>query len=149
MSVPPINIKVGHDLPFDQTIELHLSVGWLEKTTMEEKKKLQEAVQNSTYVVTAWSGEKMIGLARCLSDDVTIFYLQSILVAPEYQRQGIGRKLLLNCLARFEHVRNKVLLTDGKEGLGRLYESLGYKNTRDLKKVQIDTYVQKVGLELE
>ena len=83
---------------------------------------IQAAIQNSTYVLTAWSGEKVIGLARCMSDDVSIFYLQDILIHPEYQRQGVGRKLLLKCLERFEHVRMKVLLTDDEEQQRMFYE---------------------------
>ena len=51
---------------------------------------LPTAIRNSTYVVTAWHADQLVGLARGLSDDVSIFYLQDILVHPDYQRTGIG-----------------------------------------------------------
>ena len=143
------DIKTGQNLPFEQVIQLYNSVGWLAYTTGLQKKKLQKAIQNSTYVVTAWKGNKIIGLARCISDDVSIFYLQDILINPEYQRQGIGRKLMLNCLERFEHVRMKVLLTDDEERQRVFYESLGYKNTKDLSKIELNAFVQISGVELE
>jgi ribosomal protein S18 acetylase RimI-like enzyme len=145
-----INIKTGqHNLPFDQVIGLYNSVGWIAYTTEEQRPNLQEAIQNSTYVVTAWCGEKMVGLVRCISDDVSIFYLQDILIHPDYQRQGVGKKLMLKCLERFEHVRMKVLLTDDEERQRIFYESLGYKNTKDLKKIKLNAFVQIVGMELE
>ena len=142
-------LKVGHELPLDQLVDLYNSVDWLAYTTEEQRPKLQEAIRNSTYVVTMWSGEKMVGLARCISDDVSICYIQDILIHPDYQRHGIGRKLLLNCLERFAHVRMQVLLTDDEERQLKFYESLGYKNTKDLKKMPLNAFVQITGRELE
>jgi ribosomal protein S18 acetylase RimI-like enzyme len=142
-------LKVGHELPLDQLVDLYNSVGWLAYTTDEQRPKLEEAISNSTYVVTMWSGEKMVGLARCISDDVSICYLQDILIHPEHQRHGIGRKLLLNCLERFAHVRMQVLLTDDEERQKKFYESLGYKNTKDLKMTPLNAFVKIPGRELE
>lgn len=142
-------LKIGHDLPLDQLVDLYNSVGWLAYTTDEQRPKLQEAIRNSTYVVTIWSGEKLVGLARCISDDVSICYLQDILIHPNHQRHGIGRRLLSNCLERFTHVRMQVLLTDDEERQKKFYESLGYKNTKDLKKMPLNAFVQITGRELE
>ena len=142
-------LKADHDIPPDQLVDLYNSVGWLAYTSDEQKPKLQEAISNSTYVVTAWVDEMLVGLARCISDDVSICYLQDILIHPDFQRHGIGRKLLLNCLERFEHVRMKVLITDDEERQKLFYESLGYKNTKELKKMPLNTYVQFAGRDLE
>ena len=43
----------------------------------------------------------------------------------------------------------KVLLTDDEERQKIFYESLGYKNTKDLKKNPLNAYVQIAGRELE
>ena len=149
MTKTEFEIKDGRELPCEQVVELYNSVGWLGYTTGDQKAKLQQAIHNSTYVLSAWSGEKLIGLARCISDDVSIFYLQDILIHPEYHRQGLGRKMLLNCLHRFEHVRMKVLLTDDEKQQKKFYQSLGYKNIRDLNKIKLNAFVQIAGLELE
>ena len=105
-----------------------------------------EAVANATYVVTAWEADRLIGLARGLSDDVSIFYVQDILVHPDWQGQGIGRALLGNCLERFAHVRQTILLTDDEERQRRFYESLGFVNTRDLSDWTLNAYVKIKGL---
>lgn len=149
MNSPTIKLSTGSDLPVDQLVELYNSVDWLAYTNDEQRPNLLKAIQNSTHVVTAWDGDKLVGLARCLSDDVSICYLQDILIHPEYQRLGIGRKLLLNCLERFAHVRMKVLITDDEERQKRFYESLGYKNTKDLIKIPLNAFVQIKGMELE
>ncbi len=144
-----IEIRVGHDLSFDQLLALYESLGWIAYTHEQRRAQLPDAIRNSTYVVSAWQGERLIGLTRGLSDDVSIFYLQDILIHPDFQRQGIGKRLLGNCLERFKHVRSKVLLTDDEERQAQFYESLGYKDTRKLNKLQLHTFVQIDGIDLE
>jgi len=141
-------LKVGSELPFEQLVTLYNSVGWVAYTNEQERPKLLLALQNSTYVVSAWRGDQLIGLARGLSDDVSIFYLQDILVHPNFQQQGVGRQLLSKCLERFEHVRMKVLLTENEEKQIRFYEAMDYKNTKDLEKIPLNAFVQVRGIEL-
>jgi len=141
-------LKVGPELPLEQLVTLYNSVGWVAYTNEQERPKLLLALQNSTYVVSAWNGDQLIGLARSLSDDVSIFYLQDILVHPNFQQQGVGRQLLSNCLKRFEHVRMKVLLTENEEKQIRFYEAMDYKNTKDLEKIPLNAFVQVRGIEL-
>jgi len=140
-----IKLKIGTDLPLEQLVDLYNAVGWQAYTNNEQRPKLQPAIVNSTYVVTAWDANKLVGLARCLSDDVAICYLQDILVRPEYQRQGLGRKLMQNCLKRFDHVRMQVLLTDDEERQKKFYESLGYKNTKDITAFTLNAFVKFAG----
>ena len=83
----------------------------------------------------------LIALARGLSDDVSIFFLQDILVRPEFQRMGIGKQLLTRCLERYQHVRSRVLLTDDEENQLRFYESAGFKNIQDLTKSRLNAYI--------
>ena len=109
MSFPNIEIKTKVDFSLTQLIKLYNSVGWTAYTKDPVERLLLKAIQNSTYVVSAWDGRKLVGLARGLSDDVSIFYLQDILIHPDYQKHGIGTTLLKECLERFQHVRMKVL----------------------------------------
>jgi GNAT superfamily N-acetyltransferase len=143
-----IKIREGAAIEYEQLLDLYDSVGWLAYTSEERRGELEKAIQNSTYVVSAWDGKRLVGLARGLSDDVSIFYLQDVLVHPVYQRQGIGRRLLQECLRRFSHVRTKVLLTDDEGKQHEFYESMGYRNTRTLMLVRLNAYVQIEGLEL-
>jgi ribosomal protein S18 acetylase RimI-like enzyme len=73
-------------------------------------------------------------------------FIQDILINPGFQRQGIGRELLSNCLERYQHVRMKVLITDDEERQKKFYESLGFRNTRDLRNINLNAYVLMEGL---
>jgi N-acetylglutamate synthase-like GNAT family acetyltransferase len=141
MNVPNITIKKGSELPFNAVIALYRAVGWKGYTEEPVRSKLLQAIQNSSYTVTAWDGDRLIGLARCITDDVSIFYLQDILVHPTYQRRGIGKTLLQDCLERFQHVRMKVLLTDDRQEQLRFYESLGFINSKHLEGNPLNTFI--------
>ncbi len=144
-----IEINEGQFLPADQLTDLYNSVEWSAYTAEDSGVKLQDAINNSTYVVSAWKEQTLIGLARCLSDDVSIFYLQDILIRPEFQRLGVGRQLLQKCLDRFDHVRMKVLITNDEDRQIRFYKSMGYQNTASLSKIKLNTFVQVAGQTLE
>ena len=135
------------DIDPDQLHQLYTSVGWTGYTN--DLEALIRAVENSTYVVTAQTDDRLIGLARGMSDDVSVFYLQDILVRPDWQHRGVGRSLLGNCLDRFDHVRQKVLLTDDLPEQHRFYESLGYVDTRHISNLALHAFVQIRNVNLE
>ena len=142
-----IELRTGINIPIAQLFGLYDSVNWIAYTNEENRKDLDKAIRNSDYLVSAWDGEKLVGLARALSDDVSIFYLQDILVRPEHQGQGIGKQLLQKCLQRYQHVRSKILLTEDEERQRIFYEKLGYRDIRDLREVNLKVFVQIAGAE--
>lgn len=95
-------------------------------------RRLAAAVRGASWVISAWDGERLVGLARGLSDDVSVFYLQDILVAPDWQGQGIGLAMLTAGLARYAHVRQKVLLTDATPATAGFYQALGYRRADEM-----------------
>lgn len=142
----PIELRHGSELPTDQLVGLYRSVGWSHYA--DDPDALKRAVSGSSHVVTAWEIDQLVGLARCVSDDVSIAYLQDILVTPSHQRRGIGRQLIDDCLARFAHVRQKVLLTDDRPEQLRFYGHLGFVNTRKLETTRLNAFVRIEGTEL-
>lgn len=137
--------KTGPDIDEDQLINLYNSVNWSAYTNAESKPHLLRAICNSTSVSTAWVGDKLVGLARGLSDDVSIFYLQDILVKPAFQNKGVGTELLKRCLKPYLHVRSKVILTDDDEQQHCFYSKLGFRNIKDMKSPVLNTFVKFRG----
>ncbi|MFP4393803.1 MAG: GNAT family N-acetyltransferase [Anaerolineales bacterium] len=119
-----VQLKEGSSLPEEAVVSLYASVGWTAYTA--NPASLMRAIRNSVYVATLWEGETLIGLARCLSDDVAICYVQDILVRPAYQGQGYGRQLMAACRRRFEHVRMMVLITDDEARQHQFYRAQGF-----------------------
>ena len=119
----------------DELVELYGSVGWT--TYTKDPEALELAVTNSTYVACLRDDDRLVGIARGISDDVSVFYLQDIIVHPDHQGRGHGRELLELIVGRFAHVRQKVLLTDDEERQHRLYRSLGYKDVTEIDKLHV------------
>ena len=139
-----IDIRTNLAFQLEDLLALYRSVGWKAYTDEPMGSRLGQAIQNSTYVVTAWDGDRLVGLVRGLSDDISIFYLQDILINPDYQRQGIGKILIQDCLDRFQHVRMKVLLTDDRLEQMQFYESLGFTNVKNFPGGIMNAFVKIV-----
>ncbi|MCH4191586.1 MAG: GNAT family N-acetyltransferase [Butyrivibrio sp.] len=88
-----MNITYTEEKKFtmEQVEKLFLSVGWISGQYPE---RLYKALQNSSTVITAWDGEKLVGLARSLDDTEMVAYVHYVLVDPEYHRQGIAGNMI-------------------------------------------------------
>ncbi|WP_152360626.1 GNAT family N-acetyltransferase [Microlunatus speluncae] len=122
-------IEPAPRLSEEELVGLYGAVGWTAYTA--DPAGLRRAVDNSSFVVAARQHGRLVGLARALSDDATICYLQDVLVHPDHRRGGVGRALVSAVLSRYEHVRQQVLLTDDEPAQRAFYESLGYAELRD------------------
>lgn len=78
----------------EEIIELRESVGW----GIINIDSMQIGLDNSIYGVCAVYNAKVIGTARVIGDGVTVFYIQDVIVKPEFQGTGIGTALLKSCM---------------------------------------------------
>jgi predicted N-acetyltransferase YhbS len=51
-------------------------------------------LKHADVTITAWDGKRLVGIARTLTDFGYVAYLADLAVDREYQRQGIGRRLV-------------------------------------------------------
>lgn len=58
-------------------------------------------MRNSTHVISAWDGDRLIGLLRALDDGATIAFLHYVLVDPKYQGRHIGDELMKRIMKNF------------------------------------------------
>lgn len=112
-----------------ETLDLYDAVGWSAYTARPET--LDRSLLGSRHVVTARRDGALLGLARVVGDGATLAYLQDVLVHPEVQGEGIGRRLVDEALAPFDTVRQQVLLTDAEPGQRAFYEALGFVEAHD------------------
>ena len=74
-----------------QVEQLFLSINWI---SGKFPKQLYNALQHSTYVLTAWDEGQLVGLIRGLDDGGMTAFLHYLLVSPNHQHQGIASKLI-------------------------------------------------------
>ena len=91
---------------------LFLSVGWESGRYPEQ---LRRGMKNSGVVISAWDGEKLIGLGRGLDDGETVAFLHYLLVDPAYQGSHIGQELMERILEKYRHMLHvKIMPSDPK-----------------------------------
>ncbi|WP_336758145.1 GNAT family N-acetyltransferase [Paenibacillus sp. USHLN196] len=96
------------DITKDALQELFLSVEW---ESGKYPNELLQAIRGSHSIVTAWEGDKLVGLINALSDGVLTVYFHYMLIHPSYQSMGIGKKMMNVMLDRYKGCKTKVLIS--------------------------------------
>lgn len=65
-----------------------------ERRPIEDDDRLKGMVENANLIITARHGNKLVGVARSITDFVYCTYLSDLAVDDEYQYQGIGKELI-------------------------------------------------------
>ena len=105
-------------------MNLYKSVGWCSYT--ERPDMLRNAFEHSLKILGAHDGEKLVGIIRAVGDGYSILFIQDLLVLPQYQRKGIGTKLLKSLLDLYPDVYQTQLVTDRTEKTVSFYKSCGF-----------------------
>lgn len=79
---------------YEQAYELYSHCILGGRRPIEDKQRFKGMLDNANLIITAWDDQKLIGIARCLTDFVYITYLADLAVEDAYQRQGIGKQLI-------------------------------------------------------
>jgi ribosomal protein S18 acetylase RimI-like enzyme len=86
---------------------------------------LKIAVDRSEPVVSAWDDGRLIGFARATSDGIYRATIWDVVIDPDYQRLGLGRKLIETMLRHpcMQRVERTYLTTTHQQ---KFYERLGF-----------------------
>lgn len=137
-----IKYKKIKDFKEKELQDLFLSVKW---DSGNYPDKLKKAIKNSHTVYSAWAPdeaeghEKLVGLINALSDGVMTVYLHYLLIRPEYQGTGIGKKLVNLMLEEYKDIaRIAVIVYDSEV---KFYEKCGFELGED-KSPMFVTYLK-------
>ncbi|MEK4905927.1 GNAT family N-acetyltransferase [Niallia sp. FSL R7-0648] len=67
------------------------SVGWANFMNFDVA---ETSLRNSLYCITVKDKEQIIGMGRIVGDGAIYFYIQDIVVHPDYQKNGIGKEIM-------------------------------------------------------
>jgi len=117
-----IKYQATKDIDADQLRNLFLSVEW---DSGNYPDKLKVAICNSHQVYTAWDQDRLVGLINSLADGIMTVYFHYLLVRPDYQGKGIGKKLIELMLEDYKEYARKVLIA--YDDALRFYEKCGFE----------------------
>jgi ribosomal protein S18 acetylase RimI-like enzyme len=110
--------------------------------TVEEYQRLREAVgwesvdveateiglRNALFSVCVMHKDKVIGCGRVVGDGGIYFYVQDIIVLPEFQGRGLGRRIMDAVMGHLgSHVHpNAFIGLMAAKGVSGFYEKYGF-----------------------
>jgi ribosomal protein S18 acetylase RimI-like enzyme len=89
-----IEFKTDATISTEQFIEVLTRSTLAERRPIWDRPCLDGMLQNASLLVTAWDGDRLVGLARSLTDFHYACFISDLAVDVAYQRAGIGRGLI-------------------------------------------------------
>lgn len=106
---------------------LRVAVNWRPITANQAER----GIEHTTFLVAVRDREKMIGMGRALFDFGYTAYIGDVIVSPEYQGKGIGKRIvetLINKVKEASDPDDRIMFilgaAKGKEGF---YEKIGFE----------------------
>lgn len=116
-----IEIEVNGTIEEQEVIELYRLNNW---SSAEKPDQLLPALRNSHTLVAARASGLLVGIANAISDGHLVVYYPHLLVHPDFQRKGIGRKLVEAMNAIYGNFHQQMLTADG-EAI-EFYKAVGF-----------------------
>lgn len=85
---------VEKSLDVSEFIEVLKNSTLAERRPVDDEQRISSMCNNANLIVTARLDGKLIGVARSITDFVYCTYLSDLAVDLEYQKKGIGKKLI-------------------------------------------------------
>jgi GNAT superfamily N-acetyltransferase len=105
-------------------LKLRNSAGW----NVFPEKAAEEAIKNTFYFITAWMNKEIVGMGRVSGDGKIVFFISDSIVLPEFQRKGIGTKIMIYIMdyvyKNAEH--GSLVNLNAVTGMDDFYEKFGF-----------------------
>ncbi len=103
---------------------LRQAVGFM-RTDIET---VEKGLEGSRHSVCAFACGSLVGFARVVGDGAAAFYIQDVIVHPDWQGQGVGRAVMEKVMAYLEANARPgavvgLMCAKGKDGF---YEKFGF-----------------------
>ena len=106
-----IEIRETKEIELNDITSLYKANNW---SSANKPELLYQALMNSHILITAWEGNKLVGLGNAISDGHLVVYYPHLLVHPDYQGQGIGTMIFTRIQKKYVDFHMQILVADGK-----------------------------------
>lgn len=111
-------------ISINEYLELRKSLEW--ETYSETD--IAKSLHNSLYTVSIYDNNFIIGAGRIVGDNKICFYIQDVMVRPEYQNMGFGNQIMTFIMRYlYRHAApNAYIGLMSKIGKAKFYEKYGF-----------------------
>jgi GNAT superfamily N-acetyltransferase len=90
----PIVYERDKKITTDQFIDILRRSTLSERRPVNEPDRIKKMLDNGNILITAWTGDHLVGVSRAVSDFAFCCYLSDLAVDAAFQKKGIGKKLI-------------------------------------------------------
>ena len=87
-----LSFRINAPVSTGQVIEVFRSSGI--NRPVNDEARIAQMLRYGNLTITAWHGNQLVGFARSLTDYCFCCYLSDLAVRGDFQRRGIGKKLI-------------------------------------------------------
>jgi ribosomal protein S18 acetylase RimI-like enzyme len=127
MDMPEIEVRIVRRVDREQVKRLYSEAGWWEPEDEQSSSWIDRMVEGSFCFAGAFTGDRMVGMARAISDGASDAYIQDVTVLPDYRHQGIGRRLIAALIECLKEKKINWIGLVSEPGSQPLYERLGFE----------------------
>lgn len=121
-------------------VDLFSSVGWV---SSQYPTRLYKALMHSSTVITAWDGDRLVGLVRVLDDSELVAYMHYVLVHPDYHGQGIAGTMVEMVKEKYKDYLYIELMPEERKNAA-FYEKHGFQIMEDGVAMQLCNFSNKI-----
>lgn len=118
---------VDNILKAEDFVRLRIKAGFVEVPVDHAKKALQNGLINVSAI---YNGE-LVGMGRLVGDGAMYWYLQEIIILPQFQRKGIGTMIVNHLIdyAKANSITGKFTIIGGVSAKGKepFYKKMGFE----------------------
>ncbi len=122
-----LEISLNTTVEEKEVISLYKSNAW---SSAKKPKELLAALRNSHTLVIARISGKLVGIGYAISDGHLVVYYPHMLVDPDYQGKGIGRKMMEAMQTVYGSFHQQMITSDGEAV--KFYKKLGFEHAEKL-----------------
>ena len=112
----------------DEFIDLLKRSTLADRRPIDDRKCIEAMLKHANLLCTAWDGEKLVGVARSVTDFEYCCYLSDLAVDEEYQKRGIGKELIRLTASKLGTKAKIILLAAPKAEA--YYAKIGFETHR-------------------
>jgi GNAT superfamily N-acetyltransferase len=117
-------IEYRHNLPLDPADVARLFEASGITRPTQDLPRIARMFANANLIISAWSGDTLVGVARALTDHAYCCYLSDLAVDKAFQAHGIGKELIRRTRAVIGDEVSLILMS--APGAMQYYPKMGF-----------------------
>ena len=120
-----ISYEINERISVDEFIRVLNSSGLAERRPVVDLDCIAGMLENTNLIIVARNGDKIVGIARSVTDFHYCCYLSDLAVDKDYQKLGVG-KMLIQKTKEMLGKKCKLILLSAPDAVG-YYPKIGFK----------------------